>query len=375
LTITVVWEPKKAAMRDLILLALCNAEGSEIVDRPSGQINSILRERIGIPSTKNNMTTISNVLLMMEQDGYINRDKGNKRTYGISLARVLSAETIADLRISEGANKFHFTQHDAAEAPSEQRETTVVPHDHKYALLVEDCGRALDAIRKAARTAKHRTNHDLVVINVNRALQNIGIRGPRAEEIRYYLRQLGLAKAMGQSDIKAGRVYLWKWQVDLDTPLDDDRLQRLASGDSSYERHKAYGQGRNPLEDGARERTFAGDAPAVLPDHLVGPVVVTRVTTTQVRTEEAAVTTETTATVRQETSPSATDPLAELLVIIDQLEADKRGLEARIEELTAAHADEVRGLNERIDTLTAQLNARRESVEKAQQVIARYRQP
>ena len=225
------------------------------------------------------------------------------------------------------------------------------------------------AIRAAAAKAERRRGRQ-AIINVSKIFRDLGIKGQRAEEVRYYLKALGFAYATERSDIQANRFWLYWWDVHPDKVLDPEKLRAFASGDKSFQNYKASGGGRNPLEDGPRERRFAGRTPAVLPDALCGPVEVRRVEEVPAPQPMEAVEISTPA---EETvmAPSG-DRIADLLAIIETLEAEKLVLEETLQRVGEEYKSEVDALREQIARLTEQLQAQASSAERADEVISRY---
>jgi hypothetical protein len=383
----VTWQPKLAALRDLFLLVLYRSEG-HIIEDESGKVASILRERAGIPDTKLNGSHASHVLKLMKDSGLIKREMiaGGKGTRKVTLDQFLPPSMITTLVAGEKANRLFFTHGEVEavpEVPSERvAAVTVVTPDDRYGQLFADVSKSLAAIRTAAATTERRTNHGLVIINVADILRSVGIKGRRAEEIRYYLKMLGLVKAVRQSDEKVGRFYLSWWEVSSDKPLDPRRLREWASGEHSFENYKAHNGRRDPLEDGSRERKFAGRVPAVLPDALVGPLIIRRVEAVTPRPEPVVVAVEATlveevaavpAPAAAEVTVSSGDRVADLLEIIERLEHEKTDLEQALSQAAERHEAEMEILREQVQALTQQVQAYAASAERADAVIARYR--
>lgn len=362
----VTWEPKPAALRDLFLLVLYRAEGHSI-GSDDGKVATILRERARVPHTKNNNHITSHVLLMMKDDGYISRQmtKSGRGTRGVVLTRLLTEEMVRELEVSESANLLYFTHDDVFSEPPEEEKPFDTKQD-EYSDLVEACRAGLEAIRKASLTAERQTNQGLAIINVTDILRGIGIRGKRVDEVRYYLRMLGLAHAVRKSETKGDRC--WWWEVS-DKELDPDKLRKMASGERSYASYLLTEGRRDPLEDGVRERRFAGRVPAMLPDGLVSPVTVSHVSDKIPKEEEVAVTAQ---PAEEVAAVSGGDRVADLLVIIETLERDKENLERALTQAAEAHAAEVGKLRGQVETLTAKLKEYEANGERADEVIARY---
>jgi hypothetical protein len=355
--VAVTWQPKTTAGRDMILLVLSQQDG--VVRDEKGFVTARMVELCGIPDTPNNRSMISNVLKLMEQDGYIIRDtRENKRTYEVVLETPVSEGRLEELRAALARNqKFFETPEQDVATPDDDS----VHPDPTLARLITDCTRGLTVIQGAADKATRQTDAGRVVISVTGALRSIGIKGQWAREIRYYLRNLGLAKAIRkcEEDDK-----MWWWEVS-DKSVNADALVALATGDDSFPNHLAR-QGKTYVEDGARERAFAGRAPAVLPSSLCSPVTVRKIG----EPKEGSATPP-----PAEPAPS-TDQIAALVRIIKGLEAQLASLreshDATVAKMNADHAAELDKLQRQIDELKeAQASAAKVDSDAAD-VIARH---
>ncbi len=343
-------EPKRVALRNLILLAL-HRRGNSIRNE-SGRVSSEIREMCGIPDSRTNRKYVSDVLRDLVQDGLATKSTTARRTFAVALVQGLSEEEVAKLQAAEAANHAFFAELSAVDA------NTVSPEQQILDKLVEDCETAYEALCKAADAAERTTNQGLAGINGAETLREVGIRGRRAEEVRYYLRRLGLAKAMRVCDKSAG---LWWWQVD-GKGLDPARLRRMATGDHSYLHSKVHNGKGDPIEDGPRERRFAGATPAVLPADLCSPVTVRRVEPSVAAEPESVVVTE------QAQSTSEVDRIDALVGIIERLERESREVQDTVDRLEREKGELQTAVNE----LRAELEQRAVTTDRADAVIARY---
>lgn len=353
----ITWEPKRAALRDLVLLALHRRAGSIKSER--GRVSSALREDCSVPESATNRKCVSDVLRGMEQDGLVSKTTVAKRTFAVALVRPLSEEEVIRLEAAEMANRAFFIELSTADAgtPAEVGVTAEQIIDK----LAADCEKAYQALCKAADTAERETSQGRVAINGPEVLTAVGIRSNRAKEVRYYLAQFGLAKAVKPHEHISS---LWWWEVSRQ-PLDTERLRRMASGERSYENHRAHTRRPALPEDGPRERAFAGRTPSVLPDYLCGPVTVRHVKPPVAAEPEPVVATE------QAQPISDADRIDALIGIIERLERESRELQDTVDRLEGEKSELQTAVNE----LRAELEQRAVTTDRADAVIARYSAP
>lgn len=356
-TPVVTWQPKTTAGRDMILLVLSQQGG--VVRDTNGFVTARMVELCQIPDTANNRGMISNVLKLMEDDGYIIRDtRPNKRTYEVVLETPVSDGRLAELERAFARNQklFEVPEQDTAPPSGDPAHP-----DPTLARLITDCTRGLAVIQGAADKATRQTDTGRVAISVGSALKSVGIKGTWASEVRYYLRTLGFIKSIRECDDHR----LWWWEI-RDGSVNSEALIALATGSDSYPNYLAS-KGKTYVEDGVRERAFAGRTPAVLPSSLCGPVTVRRIGEPGPQT----------AAVPPPAEPVAsTDQIAALVRIIQglesQLESLKQSHSATVAKMTADHANELAELQRQIDELKeAQATAAKVDADAAD-VIARH---
>jgi len=253
----IAWEPKQAAFRDLVLLVL-HRQGGGLVDE-EGKATARLLEMCSVVQTSAAMKSLAGTLRLMEEEGLIGREINGRRTRSFVLKVSLSAGDVGVLETKEPVNLSICNN---AGRPSAKHEDGdwLTP-------LYDDCVRALAVLQAAASKAKHRSG-SLAVLNVTQMLRGAKFPKKRADEVRHYLKELGLAKATTRSEVDR---HLWWWEI-ASKPVDRERLKKKATGDH------AYGGFRRPpiLEETKTTRRYAGTAPARLGGDDVGLVVVKR---------------------------------------------------------------------------------------------------
>ncbi len=106
--------------------------------------------------------------------------------------------------------------------------------------LLARCQSALDQLRDASQNSEFRsTDGRNGAISGKSALSAVGIRGDEAQEVRYYLRQLGLAKAAEESEHASN---LWYWDISYDGGVEADALQKLTEEKPWKGRSKRRGE-------------------------------------------------------------------------------------------------------------------------------------
>jgi hypothetical protein len=217
-TTPILWTPKPAALRDLILLML-HKQGA-IIDG-TGRVASRIREYFTLPDTKTINTQLSEVLGLMEQTKLIKRsmNEGRTRTYGIELLQELTAIDAAKLEESHKANLALFI------GTTDDCEVNLTE-------LGRQCQLAYRELQGAASRALRRDTSGRVAINVKGVLKAIGITGEPERRLRYYLKELGLICSHNQCDDTSAQ--LWWWTISTD-PLDAAKLRSMASGERSFE--------------------------------------------------------------------------------------------------------------------------------------------
>lgn len=347
-TTPILWTPKPAALRDLILLML-HKQGA-IIDG-TGRVASRIREYFTLPDTKTINTQLSEVLGLMEQTKLIKRsmNEGRTRTYGIELLQELTAIDAAKLEESHKANLALFI------GTTDDCEVNLTE-------LGRQCQLAYRELQGAASRALRRDTSGRVAINVKGVLKAIGITGEPERRLRYYLKELGLICSHNQCDDTSAQ--LWWWTISTD-PLDAAKLRSMASGERSFEASQ---------ERRKRERSGTPEA---------GPVTVRKV-----ETEPAtkAPTPEGTGATKVSESPARTarpgprpgqrataakapqtvdDPIEALLGIVARLET-------QLTDEREAHGKELAAKDEEIAELQQKLAARQATDPRVAAVIARF---
>lgn len=361
---TTHFAPSQQALRDLILLALHNKGG--VIESDSGQISMLLRELCEIPDTRKNRGLLSYVLHLMTTAGLVARDmRGTtRRTYKLELAKPLSDSEALHLQDLATANRAALLPAPSAEEQSTQKEETT---QDELTTLVTDCKNVYAALQSAATRAVRKTDQGRAAINAAEIFKDLKIRRARRKIIRYYLRELGLAR--GYDPCTQDRRLFW-WTVS-DNELVPERLIEIATGRRSYEN---FANARAAREDTPTERRFAGNTPAILPAHLCSPVTVRRIEPKMPQQPELAeVSIERAApTQTSDTSSSKANRVAALIEIVTRLESEKETLEVQREADAVAHQETVNQLQERIRGLEAQLAERSETDQLADQLIEKY---
>lgn len=337
-----VWQAKPAAMRDLILLAL-HQRGGVILDGSTGRVASRIREYYSIPDSKATGTCISNVLHQLTLEGVITRrmNDAGTRTYDISLVTPLTDEEATLLAAARADNLARFTASTPRTAPEQ---------------LIHDCSVAYAALQKLARSPEQRVDvHGNVALNVTGVIQSVGVPRSASRAIKYYLREMGLARALSAVDNNP-HSQLWWWRVS-DQPLDTNRLRELASGDKSYEAKCAEKSG-TPKAGPVTVTRVEASAPA-----LVNP---TPVASTPLHESVPAA------------QPDETDPVEALVAIAEDLERENTRLTGENaglhQQLTTQQTDresEAEGLKARIRELEEALGSRRQTSDHVRKLIDR----
>jgi hypothetical protein len=242
------WQPRLAALRDLFLLALERQDG--IITDDTGRVASRLRELCQLGSSNSLTGTISEALRLMDEAGLIRRQVDDKhtRTYSIELLQRLDKEELAALAKTETATRSSVLGSSLASRLPDDTDPELVK-------LVEQCSDSYAAIVHATRDDKVRQLGALYALNVTGILRGRGIPTADIRRIKYYLRELGLAKADHAVD---GDAQLWWWSVSTKA-LKCDSLLRLASGTRSYEHTR---RGATATADNPVTTRRIGDAPA-----------------------------------------------------------------------------------------------------------------
>ena len=220
---TITWEPKQAALRDLILLALHHCEGHELKS-DDGKVSALLLVECGIPHSAGAVKLASRVSQLMEKGGFVVRDVISRRTHAIRLRTPLDAMRVKLLQGKEAENRRYFTREVAPSAQS--------LHGEWFTPLYDDCVKALKQLRKKASAAEVTLSSGLVALSGSEALRLAGITDKkRSEEVRYYLKCLKLARAVRKYE---NDLFLWCWKVDPDKEVDKEKLYKLATGQQSF---------------------------------------------------------------------------------------------------------------------------------------------
>lgn len=253
-----IWEPKPAAYRDLVRLTL-HRLGGELRDEAGGA-TALLLEKCGITKTSNSMSHLSAAVRAMETEGFIERVVERKRTYLFKLTVPLTKAEESLLSTKEGPNRAMCEKNSR---PSEKHE-----NGDWLTPLFDDCLKAQEALREAFRGADKATPR-LAVFNATKVLEGVGLKSRRADEVRYYLREFGLARSTTKFE---GDKHLWWWEVPMEKELDREKLRKKAMGPHAYGGFRR----RAPLEDTSQTRRHARGVSAHLTDADCGPVSVRR---------------------------------------------------------------------------------------------------
>ena len=246
---TIQWPPRMAALRDLFLLALERQDG--IITDGTGRVASRLRELCQLGNSNSLTGTISETLRLMDETGLIRRqiDDKHTRTYSIELLRRLDEAEFAALADDETTTRSRLLGSSLASRLPEDTDPELVK-------LVERCSDGYAAIIHATRDDKVRQLGTLYALNVTGILRSRGIPVADIRRIKYYLRELGLAKADHAVD---GDSQLWWWSVSTRT-LKCDSLLHLATGPRSYEntRHGGSAAASGPVTVRRIEKSTGG---------------------------------------------------------------------------------------------------------------------
>lgn len=256
MTGSIIWEPRHAAYRDIVRLTL-HRLGGELRD-DEGKATARLLEECGLTRTKAASNNLSAAVRLMETEGLIERRVEKTRTYFFKLPSLLTEAEESLLSTKQGPN---LALCEKSGRPSEK-------HDKGDWLtpLFNDCLKAQKALRKAFEGAENATSR-LAVFNATKVLEGVGLKGKRADEVRYYLREFGLARSTTQFE---GDSHLWWWEVSLSKELDREKLRKKAMGPRAYGGFRR----RAPLEDVSQTRRHAKGISPHLADELCGPVTV-----------------------------------------------------------------------------------------------------
>lgn len=95
----------------------------------------------------------------------------------------------------------------------------------EFEALFMRCQIALDQLRDASENSEHRSPDGRYGgISGRSALSAVGIRGDQAKEVRYYLRELGLAIAKEASQQATN---LWYWEIAFEADVERRALKEL----------------------------------------------------------------------------------------------------------------------------------------------------
>jgi hypothetical protein len=228
--------PRLQGLYYIVWLAIQRGPGRSI-RHDRGHATKLVLDKCKIPDTDANRNALSTVIRALVDDGVITRDynEGQKRTYAIILVdgKGLSEDQIA--RIHGGRKKVldQFTAPEKESAPAGSSDTGK-PDASFDQQLFDDCQRAHAALLAATATARTASRNGKVNVSVTGELAAIGIGTDYSEEIRYYLRRLGLAKNAGK--VRGTRRYWWIINEGI---VDAAALMKLVNSEESFETDRA----------------------------------------------------------------------------------------------------------------------------------------
>jgi uncharacterized protein YukE len=363
MTKAVTWEPKVAAMRDLVLLALHEAGGT--ISSENGKASALLLEKCGVPHSRAAMGTLSTATRTMHSLGMIDRknDPSSRRTFSFSLKQPLTEEEVGRLRRKEGVMR---------ELCSNSSRPSSVHNDGDWLTpLYDDCVKAIGVLRTAFREAEKATPK-LAVVNARGVLKAVNIKGQRADEVLYYLKQLGIAKAAQQEDR-----FLWWWEVSFEKELDREKLRKKATGRDAFE-----GEDRSaPVEvsSQATPRTLAklgsrqpeGETPRPVNGVSFVPTVIFSAPEPAVQPKPELSEPVVVSSGEQPEEP----PLKQLVALAEQLEADYAKSEEERQDLLRKLEDQAQEFDrERSELMRKHAEAMKEGQQKYEATLSQLRE-
>jgi|GEM_PF-4281510 len=254
-TPVVAWGSKDAAFRDLVRLTLHRL--GNLIESDDGKTTAKLLAECGVAQTEGTRNGLSKVLRLMKDDHLLKtRDIVGHRTYRIEQDPLTEDE----VRLLEKKEAFNRSLCEVISRPSQI-------HDDGDWLtpLYDDCNKALAALREAFQGAK-RTTGSLALLNGSEVLKQAGIKTrKRADEVRHYLKEFGLARAAQQEPGSKS----WWWSVSFEKELDKGKLQKKAMGPHAY---GGFAR-RAPLGEDPVTRQYAKGVSSRLTEVECGPVV------------------------------------------------------------------------------------------------------
>lgn len=317
-------------MANLIVLILSEQPDYTIKDS-AGYVSRQIRELGNVPDTPAIRSIISKAIKLLEDNGRIVREKPSRhRTVMIKL----NTEGMNDHDFESLWNQSEVTRTRAHDIFRDVVEKT---GEYSFDQLVEDCRKAYEAFQDAIRTApeddRMRSNAQAALVRGTSVLSELGLHGNRARIVRYYLKELNLAKTV---DRVASRKYDWYWWANVIEFRPNVLRDRVKKDGQIWQPPKGVNPYRPWWEDTPLVRRFAGDTPAVLPDSLCGPVQVTKVKEVEVMEKTVAEPAPAPEPVQiDEEKPVASPadvekptPVRQLIAIIERLERKIKALQA-----------------------------------------------
>ena len=277
----ILWEPQNAAIRDLVLLHLHRCGGS--ISNSRGLVMREICDSIRL--IDGHSPVLTRIMKLMADAELIIRDVRGKRTYEVVLTSSLTPNQVAALEALEHSPSMSSLRRPSAEvapsiaiprahiaeeilsseiAPTEPVQISLTTEQIavRAAQLQVDCQRALELLRTHV---DKRTQ--LGTFSATAVLKAAAFANP--DEIRYYLRQLNLAKGLSR---RPGN--LWEWYVNTTSEVQCAALVKLLTRGRTFTPRDKLDAALTPREV-ATNRRYAEGVPSVLGDTQVSPVIVT----------------------------------------------------------------------------------------------------
>lgn len=321
--------PHGQAMGQLILLALHTTDGG-MLSSESGRVPTLLRELCDIPTVPSATALMSEVIIALEDGGFVQRIKRGKGTRQIELCQPLKDDFVKDLERHEAANRQ--LMRGFIDWEREHLSETVAD-------FVKDCQKALQRVRQTVADPRVlRGEPGEYVINMTETIKSAGLRPQRATEVRTALKELGLIDSLRQHVSNN-----WWWRIDTTTPLDAAKAAENAAANIEM----------------AIQRVLI--ATTSTPESVDATTTIVSTTASTVAAEPV--------------QPAAKGRLGQLLEIIERLNKAKAALDNRNGELIRENQQlttqnrELRGENQR---LTEENNTLHTENQQLQEKIRQY---